>query len=320
MSEQDIISKYFSRHIAGEYVDIGVGDDAAVVTPPSGSKLLITTDTLNIGVHFDEKWMPDCIAYKALAVSLSDIAAMGAKPLWATINLSLTNIDHSWLKSFSNELYNLADNYSIKVIGGDLVKGPLSITVQVIGSSKNKILTRSNAKIGDLIFVTGTIGDAAYGLKLHESKTRQNISTKENEYFLSRLYKPQPRINLGEKISSFANSAIDISDGLLIDLGRILTNSDVGAVIDIESIPLSVPIQNAIDIKNEWNEIITGGEDFELLFTANESYRDEIIKISKKEKCSITKIGRINTESRIKILQHGKLVPLPQKIGFDHFW
>ena len=213
MSEQEIISQYFSRHQSEMSVDIGVGDDAAVVTPPKNTKLVITTDTLNIGIHFDHKWLPENLGYKSLAVSLSDLAAMGAVPLWATINLSLPEIDHQWLKNYSDELFSLADRFNTKIIGGDLVKGPLSITVQAIGFIEGEVLSRSSAKTGDLIFVTGTIGDAVLGLKLHETQGAYALTEQDYEYFTSRFYNPEPRVNLGQQIKKFANAAIDVSDG-----------------------------------------------------------------------------------------------------------
>lgn len=319
MSEQEIISQYFSRHQSCLNVDIGVGDDAAVVTPPKNSKLVITTDTLNDEIHFDNKWTPESLGHKSLAVSLSDLAAMGAEPLWATINLSIPEIDHQWLKKFSDELFSLADRYNTKIIGGDLVRGPFSITVQAIGCVECKALIRSGAKIGDQIFVTGTIGDAALGFKLHEASLDFTLTTKEYEYFTSRFFKPEPRIKLGLQINKIANSAIDISDGLLIDLQHILSLSKVGAFIEIDNVPVSTAMQINGDYLHDWETIITGGEDYELLFTANKKYCDEIDVISKKMNCPITNIGHIVSGSEVEILHKGVSVSLPNYQGFDHF-
>lgn len=319
MSEQEIISQYFSRHQSSLNVEIGVGDDAAVVIPPINSKLVVTTDTLNIEIHFDNKWAPENLGHKSLAVSLSDIAAMGAEPLWATINLSLPKIDHQWLKKFSDELFSLADRYNTKIIGGDLVRGPLSITVQAIGCVEDKALIRSGAKADDLIYVTGTIGDAALGFKLHESSSDLTLTTNENEFFISRFFKPEPRIKLGQQINKIANAAIDISDGLLIDLQHIISLSKVGAVIEIDNVPVSTAMQNNGDYLQDWTTIITGGEDYELLFTANKKYCDEIDAISKKMSCPITNIGHIVSGSGVELLHKGNSVSLPNYQGFDHF-
>ena len=319
MSEQEIISQYFSRHQSSLNVDIGVGDDAAVVTPPKNSKLVVTTDTLNVEIHFDNKWTPENIGHKSLAVSLSDLAAMGAEPLWATINLSLPEIDHQWLKKFSDELFSLADRFNTKIIGGDLVRGPLSITVQAIGCVEGNVLIRSGAKTGDLIFVTGTIGDAALGFKLHESLADLNLTTKEYEFFTSRFFKPEPRIKLGLQINKIANAAIDISDGLLIDLQHILSLSKVGAFIEIDNVPVSTAMQKNGGYLQDWTTIITGGEDYELLFTANKKYCDEIDMISKNMNCPITKIGHIVSSTGVELLHKGSSVSLPNYQGFDHF-
>jgi len=319
LSEQEIISQYFSHHQSSINLDIGVGDDAAVVTPPKNSKLVVTTDTLNIGIHFDNKWTPENLGHKSLAVSLSDLAAMGAEPLWATINLSLQEIDHQWLKKFSDELFSLANRYNTKIIGGDLVRGPLSITVQAIGFVKGKALIRSGAKTGDLIFVTGTIGDAALGFKLHESSSDLTLTAQDYEFFTSRFYKPEPRVKLGQQINKVAKAAIDISDGLLIDLQRILSLSNVGAAIEIENVPVSAAMQKNGDYLQNWATIITGGEDYELLFTANKKFFDEIDAISKKMNCPITNIGHIVSGSGIELFHKGNSVSLPNNQGFDHF-
>ncbi len=319
MTEQDIITQYFTRHRLSSDKEIGVGDDAAVVVPPNNSRLVITTDTLNMGVHFDSNWLPDCIGYKSLAVSLSDLAAMGAQPLWATISLSIPDIDHQWLRKFSDELFSLADRYNIKVIGGDLVKGPVSITVQAIGFVKENALTRSSAKTGDLIFVTGQIGDAALGLKLHNSISNISVSPNDDAFFRSRLYKPEPRIRVGKQIVSLANAAIDISDGLLIDLQRILTQSNVGAVIDIGDVPVSNALKHREKYLENWETIILGGEDYELIFTANKKDIENIIEISKKTECPITHIGNIVSNAGVELCYEGNLLSIPKNQGFDHF-
>ena len=320
MSEQEIITQYFSQHQHCANVDIGIGDDAAVVIPPNNSKLVISTDTLNEGVHFHCNCKPEHLGHKVLAVNLSDLAAMGATPLWATINLSITKIDHDWLKRFTHGLFSLADHHNIKIIGGDLVKGPLSISMQVIGYlNSDKVLTRSGAVVDDLIFVSGIIGDAGLALKLHESTKDIDISQADQEYIAMRLNKPEPRVNLGIEIVKLANAAIDISDGLLIDLQHVLSLSKVGAIIDVDKIPISNVMQEYVDNLQDWSIPLTSGEDYEIIFTANEKYISEINYISEKTQCPVNEIGRIVKGKSIKLLKGGSPIALPNKLGFDHF-
>ena len=320
MSEQDIIEKYFSKHSAGDDVVIGIGDDAAIVTPPVNAKLVITTDTLIEGSHFYPDTDPFSLGHKCLAVSLSDLAAMGSSPLWATLNISLNDIKHTWLEKFSNGLFSLAEKYNVKIIGGDLVRGCTSFTVQVIGYIKSdKPLTRSGAKNGDLIYVSGTVGDAALGLKLLTRPGEINISDKDEQYFLHKYHMPEPRLELGEEISSLANAAIDISDGMLIDMQRILSSSNVGAEINLEKIPFSSYLQNQVDLNNEWKVPLTGGEDYEIIFTCSKAYQDKIHSIQERLNCSITQIGRIDNSGNLTILNNGEMLELPENLGFDHF-
>ncbi len=320
MSEQEIITQYFSHHRHCANVDIGIGDDAAVVTPPNNSRLVISTDTLNEGIHFHNDCKPEHLGHKVLAVNLSDLAAMGAIPLWATINLSILKIDHDWLKKFTQGLFSLADLQNIKIVGGDLVKGPLSISMQVIGYlNSDKVLTRSGAEVDDLVFVSGTIGDAGLALKLHGSAKGIDISQAEQDYITMRFNKPEPRVSLGVEIVKFANSAIDISDGLLIDLQHVLSMSKVGAVIDVEKIPISKVVQRHVNVLQDWSIPLTSGEDYEIIFTANKKYVSEINYISEKIQCPVNEIGRIVRGDNIKLLKQGSPITLPNKLGFDHF-
>lgn len=320
MSEQEIIAQYFSYHQFSDNVDIGIGDDAAVVTPPINSKLVITTDTLNEGVHFHPSCLPEHIGHKSLAVNLSDLAAMGAAPLWATMNLSVPKISQDWFKRFSKGLFALANQHNIKLIGGDIVKGPLSISMQVIGylSSKN-VLTRANAEVDDLIFVSGTVGDAALGLKLQDSLKDLDLSQEDKDYVAKRFNTPEPRINLALELVKFANAAIDISDGLLIDLQRILSSSNVGAVINIDKVPLSKAGQKQVKSTKDWLLSLSGGEDYEIIFTVNERYTNEINQLSNAVDCPISLIGKIVQDKHLKLLRHGNLFTFPNKLGFEHF-
>ena len=320
MSEQEIIAQYFSCHQPCATVEIGIGDDAAVVVPPDNAKLVITTDTLNAEVHFRSTCAPGHIGYKALAVNLSDLAAMGATPLWGTINLSLPKIDHDWLKGFSQGLFSLADQHTIKIIGGDLVKGPLSISIQVIGYlHSNRVLSRSTAQVDDLIYVSGTIGDASMGLRCNEIIKRMHLSNSEQEYITLRLDQPEARISLGLEIAKVANAAIDLSDGLLMDIQRIISMSKVGAIIDIEKIPVSKVMQQYLSNTNDWPTLVTGGEDYEICFTINKKYAEEVDSISEKTNCPITEIGKIVQNKGIQLVRAGQPVKMPKQLGFDHF-
>ena len=320
MPEQDIIAKYFSKHTSAANVDVGIGDDAAIVTPPRDSKLVITTDTLNEDVHFNSNADPSHLGHKCLAVSLSDLAAMGSSPLWATLNLSLKNIDHNWLNQFSNGLFSLADKYKIIVIGGDLVNGPTSFTVQAIGCIKTDvILTRSSAKDGDLIYVSGTIGDAVLGLKLLNKSCEIDISNHDKDFYICKYSKPEPRLDLGQELLNVANAAIDVSDGLLIDLERILSSSKVGADLYLEKIPYSTFIENQYSGQDHWQELLTGGDDYEILFTCDEARQAEIEKIRDKLNCRVTQIGKINDSGKLKICKNGIRQEIPKSLGYDHF-
>ncbi len=321
MSEQEIIQKYFSRHQSiCETVDVSVGDDAAVVRPPENSKLVVTTDTLNVNVHFYPDCKPQYIGHKSLAVNLSDLAAMGAKPLWATLSLSLPNIDHDWLKDFSDGLYALADMHELKIVGGDLVKGPLSITIQVIGSiNSNLKLLRKACQLDDLIYVTGYLGDAALGLKLINNNIKFDLKVSDRNYFIQRLQKPIPRLDVSTRIVEYAHAAIDISDGFLIDLQRILTMSNKAAEIDLEKIPVSNEMKGIINQNYDIKNLLIGGEDYELLFTIDPKDKSRLEKHFKKEGIIVTEVGKIVEGIGVTLLNKNKPTDLPEITGFDHF-
>ena len=321
MSEQELIRKYFSRHqSASGTVEIGVGDDAAVVDPPYSSKLVITTDTLNVGVHFYANCKAEYVGHKSLAVNLSDIAAMGAVPLWATLSLSLPKIDHAWLTGFSDGLYTLAEQHNVMLVGGDLVKGPLSITIQIIGYIENRqALLRSGCQKDDLIYVSGYLGDAAMGLKILEKKSKSQLSKNDEKYFLNKLYSPSPRFDVSVDIAEHATSAIDISDGLLIDLQRMLSMSNKAAKIDVEKIPVSDEMRNYIKDSNDMDDILISGEDYELIFTIQPQDKIELEQYFSTKNILVTEIGKIEEGSGIVLKHKGLDYKLPTKTGFDHF-
>lgn len=320
MSEQQLIEQYFSRHEAAcDSVAVSVGDDAAVLNFPNDAKLVVTTDTLNEGVHFYSNCEAEYIGYKSLAVNLSDIAAMGAVPLWATLNLSLATINHLWLEKFSTGLYELANLHNVKIVGGDLVRGPLSITITVIGSiNSEKQLLRSNCQVDDLIYVTGNLGDAAFGLRLIRDN-KLSVPQEECEYFLTRLHKPTPRLDAAQLLVGLANAAIDVSDGFLLDLQRMLTLSGKGAEINVDKIPVSSQLSTYLNNIIDLEEVLIGAEDYQLVFTINPKDRGRLETMFSFQDIKITEVGKIIAGTDLKLLDAGKLVSPPKSLGFDHF-
>ncbi len=251
MNEFNIIERFFTRPTASA---VGIGDDCAVVNIPEGKQLCVTTDTLISDVHFPKNTLPADIGYKSLAVSLSDLASCAATPAFATLNLTLPDIDKLWLKEFSRGFFKCADAFGIPLIGGDTTHGPLSITVTANGFvDRNKALLRSNACVGDAICVTGPLGDAALYLagKLKSESARRKLDH------------PTPRVETGLLLRDIATSCIDISDGLSQDLHHILNQSHVGA--ELHTIPLS---EEASNVDGAGEHALSGGDDYELCFTA----------------------------------------------------
>lgn len=314
-SEFSIIERFFSRKqsASDSGVIIGIGDDAAVIKPSPDHTLAVSVDTLIAGRHFPFQTSAANIGYKSLAVNLSDMAAMGAIAKWITLSLAIPEDDSVWLAQFSDSLFELADEHQLQLIGGDTVKGPLTITIQIIGElPQDQKLLRSGAKVGDLIVVTGTLGDAAAGL--HQL---QNQEQKPDNYLLSRLNRPTPRVKAGILLRKIASSAIDISDGLLADLGHILEHSHVGAVIDASKIPLSSQLQQYCTQAEQEQNALTGGDDYELCFTISCDQLGRLHHISEQCDLPMTVIGKIIPGSQLKVENH-HLPSLPVS-GFDHF-
>jgi thiamine-monophosphate kinase len=286
MDEFELIKKYFNW----EQKDLlNPFDDCAVVNFSSDKHLVTSIDTIVQGIHFFSNTSPNDIAYKALAVNLSDLAAMGAKPKYFTLALTLPSLDKKWLSKFSYSLKNLANKHNINLIGGDTTKGFLTISISVIGEvEKNKALLRSTAQVGDLIFVSNTIGDAAYALK--QIKNGNPLSQR----YLKKLNRPEPQLVLGKNLIGIANSCIDISDGLEQDLMHILKKSKVGASICLKNIPLSKDLSDYINKTNDSCLPLAGGDDYELCFTAPKKYANIIKSLSAKIKVKLTQIGVVN--------------------------
>ena len=280
----------------------------------------MTVDTLNEGVHFHPDCRPEDLGHKALAVNLSDLAAMGATPLWATLSLSLPEIEDSWLEGFSRGLYSLADHHNTKIIGGDLVRGARSVSMQATGYLESgRALTRTGARPKDFLYVTGTLGDAALSLKLSQNRDNSTVSKQDIDYLCARLNRPQPRVDVGQEIVAFASAAIDLSDGLVLDVQRILQGSGVGARIELEQLPRSKAMQRQWQDGEGWNRVLAGGDDYELVFTAGPEHNAEIDTISTKTGCLITQIGEVTRGDTLELFLAGRSHPLPDRPGFEHF-
>jgi thiamine-monophosphate kinase len=314
MSEFDLIQRYFTRATPGAI--LGVGDDAALVHLGEGMELAVSTDMLVSGTHFFADADPFLLGHKALAVNLSDLAAMGAMPRWATLALSLPSIDETWLEKFSRGIFSLAVQHGVELVGGDTTRGPLNLCITIMGEvPKGMALRRDGAKTGDDIWVSGILGEAALALAHMQGKIV--LSQTEFAACAAHLHQPQPRVELGLALRGIANSAIDISDGLLADLGHILERSRVGADIDYTSIPRANPSIQADYILQRYT--LAGGDDYELCFTAPVSYRTEIEKISATLVLPLTRIGKIKDEIGCTVRAiDGSMMQIKEQ-GYDHF-
>ena len=241
MTEFDLIRRYFTRATPGAL--LGVGDDAALLRVSAGSVLAVSSDMLVSGTHFLPDAEPFSLGHKTLAVNLSDMAAMGAQPRWATLAIALPDADDAWLEKFSAGFFSLAQHYGVELVGGDTTRGPLNLCVTIIGEvPQGRALLRSGAQPGDEIWVSGYLGDAA--LALAHLQGRIALSEADLDICVQALHRPQPRVELGLALRGIATSAIDISDGLLADLGHILEASRIGAQIDLVKLPVSLPVSD----------------------------------------------------------------------------
>ena len=323
-SEFNLIQQYFTR--PSPLADLGVGDDAALVRVSEGNQLVISTDMSIAGTHFLHDCAPYNIGWKALAVNVSDMAAMGAQPKWATLAIALPEvngdyINDKWLSEFSRGFFSCADAFSIDLIGGDTTRGPLNICVQIMGEvPTGKALRRDSAKLNDDVWVSGNLGMAAYALAVLQSEDRgfEHIGHAELESLRSFLEKPQPRVSLGLALRDIATSCIDISDGLLADLGHILQQSQVGAIIHWPKIP-RVRLTAGGHEKEIQQKTLTGGDDYELCFTAPSNARDAIVAIGQQLNLTLSHIGVITALPKLIIYDTNNTIITMNKKGFDHF-
>lgn len=311
-AEFDLISRIHARvRLRGDVV-LGIGDDAALLQVPTGQQLVVTADTLNVGVHFPETTAPSDIGWKALAVNLSDLAAMGASPAWCTLSLSLPDADPAWIDAFLDGFMALADQHGIALVGGDTTRGPLSISVTAMGLVEaGCALRRDSARIGDDVWVTGVLGDAAAALDAVLGMREVSPELRQ------RLDRPTPRVQAGQRLSSLAHACIDVSDGLLADLGHVCERSGVGAEIHMADLPCSGELAT-LPAAQRW-PLQTSGDDYELCFTASPHHREQIVQALDFTEVSATRIGRIVAGQGVLAIDGEGTPWLPASSGYTHF-
>ncbi|MFT5483305.1 MAG: thiamine-monophosphate kinase [Halieaceae bacterium] len=320
ITEFALINQYFAR-LASRHADrvqVPIGDDCAIVQLPPEQRLAVSVDTMVAGIHFPAEASADQVAQRAVAAALSDLAAMGATPLGITLSLTLRQADQTWLEDFSRGLEQVLDRYQVPLLGGDTTRGPITVGVQVLGTvPTDQCLTRQGARAGDKVYVSGTLGDGAAALALIENRAKFTDSV----YLLYRFYQPSARIELGRALLQLASAAIDISDGLLADVGHIARRSMVGIRLNIDQLPQSTAV---VDHADALIWALTGGDDYELCFTAAADHHAKILSISASLGVAITEIGEVYTGSGINCVDaNGDTLTAEQmgltRGGFEHF-
>ena len=319
MGEFDLIARYFTRPARRN--PLGVGDDCALLRPASGMELAVSTDMLVEGRHFLPTVAARSLGHKALAVNLSDLAACGAQPLAFTLALALPRVDEAWLAEFAGGLFALAEAHDCELVGGDTTRGPLTLSITVFGEvPAGQALLRSGARAGDDVWVSGTLGDARLALEAFRGTVSlpQPVSAAAGE----RMDRPQPRVALGLALRGLATAAIDVSDGLLGDLGHVLERSRVGATIDLSCAPrllaadaqgLALPPERVQDL------VFAGGDDYELAFTAAPQHRAAVEAAGAQAATPVTRIGRIEAAPGLRLVDARGEVVQRSFAGFDHF-
>ncbi len=318
MSEFDVIRQYFTR--APQHSELGVGDDAALIRVGANMELAVSADMLVAGTHFFADADPYQLGWKALAVNLSDMAAMGAQPKWATLAIALPNIDHAWLAEFSHGLFACADKFGVDLVGGDTTRGPLTISVQIMGEvPTGHALKRSGAKPLDDIWVSGPLGLAA--LALAQLQGQASLNAADFKRCSSALHSPQPRVALGLALRSLANSAIDISDGLLADLSHILQASQLGAELHLSQWPQAChwPEAAGLDSASQAKLLLSGGDDYELCFTAPKAVHDKLLQLGKNLGLDLCCLGMITEDPNLVVHGLDNAILDIKELGFDHF-
>jgi thiamine-monophosphate kinase len=319
-SEFQLIQQFFQREQAehpAAGVVLGIGDDCALLQMPAGKQLAVSVDTLVADVHFPATADVELIAERALRTNLSDLAAMGADPLWFTLALTLPHADEEWLRRFSRGLFKCAREYGIALVGGDTTAGPLTINIQVMGAiAPQHALRRDGANIGDFVLVTNFIGDGAAALAAIQNK--QVFTAEHTEYLQQRFYRPVPRLAEAQLIREIASSALDISDGLIADLQHICDASDLGAIIDVENLPLSPAVLSINNIPQAFEWALSGGDDYELCFTVPPEKMADIAMLIAQGKLRATVIGEMIAGNKVLCEYDGEPFALANT-GYQHF-
>jgi thiamine-monophosphate kinase len=312
LGEFELIARYFARSGAGEGVRLGIGDDAAVLDVRADRKLVVAMDTIVEGIHFPSGFAPFDIGYRALAVNLSDLAAMGAVPAWFTLSLSMPTSDEQWIEAFASGLFDLADRHGVALVGGDTVKGPLVVTIQVAGwVEPDRWLTRSGAQPGDVIVMSGMPGEAAGGL----ATIQRSLPANDAIHRLRRRFaRPEPRVALGRELRSIATAAMDVSDGLLADLDKLCAASSCGATVDVDALPMSPDLQATFDAQTCVEYALAGGDDYEIIFTLPAAQLSRLQGLD--VRC--TPIGEITAAMDV-VCRRGGVPYVTKRRGYDHF-
>ncbi len=314
-SEFDLIRQYFERPArVGARTLLGIGDDAALLRVDPGMVLAVSTDMLLVGRHFLQDAAPQALGHKALAVNLSDLAAVGATPRWATLSIALPTADEAWLAAFAEGLFALAGRFEVDLVGGDTTRGSLAISVTVLGEvPAAHALLRGGARPGDDIWVSGVLGLAALGLASLQGQLRLDAELAQRAR--TRLEMPEPRVELGERLRGVASAAIDVSDGFAADLGHVLERSGVGALVHYDQLPRERTGDAALDARCA----LSGGDDYELVFTAGQSERTAVAALAPELGIALSRVGAVQaTPTRLVVLDAaGQSMAVPA--GFDHF-
>lgn len=316
IGEFEIIARYFTRATRDPDVVLGIGDDAAVLA--AGGLMAVTVDTLIPGVHFPDGLAPHLLGHRLMAVNLSDLAAMGARPRWCTLALTMAKVDELWLDGFSRGLFELAERYAVSLVGGNLARGPMNLTLQLIGSvERAALLTRGGGHVGDDIYVTGTLGDSSAGITLinERSSAPQGSAAAALK---ERFYRPMPRVEAGLALGPLATAAIDISDGLLADLGHVCKASACGATLDVERVPVSAELLSLFPPQEALAHALGGGDDYELCFTAPPSRAAEVEAALEATGTPVRRIGQLVAGQSVICRRAGEPYE-PTLRGYRHF-
>ena len=342
LSEFELIDRFFKSRMAGDLhpaVRLGIGDDAAIMYGRAGQPLCVCTDVLVSGVHFPAGAVPAEIGQRALRVNLSDLAAMGALPVCFTLGLTLPSADEQWLSGFSSGLLGAAEQFGCSLVGGDTTRGPLSISITAIGEvPSGKPVRRSGAKPGDVLYVTGCLGDGQVALHhldfdaaestAHQSalavaghkSARKDLTPEDNAYLHRRFFRPEPRLAFADLARNLMSSAIDVSDGLHADASHLAKTSAVRLCINLDQLPFSQSVLRLTSEAERVNAALYGGDDYELCFTAETACRSQIDAVAASAGLRVTAIGEVKHGSGVSLFDRGVAAPANHQRGFDHFF